>query len=405
MSIFRRHKARLSYYPLDVEKLRGGPRNDARSYGVLILPAQVRPGQAYWRVLRVHHLTPEENRGDRALFLDVVDEEGRRVPGARVRVIGPQGAREYTLQPDEKAPGVRVEMERWVFYEAEVADGPSERVAALSAAHPAEGKGNPEGRHSFLVVWERVLVPVAEEPPREEAPARGQTEEVPETPAVPVAQAEPEVAAEPEPASVPEPEVAVEPEPEPVPAPAAEAPEELELVEGVPEAEAVIPAHRPSEEEPEEPAVVPAAPSPPPAAERVDAPAVVPAEEGAEEPTPVVQVPTPPLDVEVGADMDVAYPPSDEETRPFHQFLLFVDGRSPHTWSAFVQVEEQVRAAEIPFAFDAWDAAQQAQRVIIVGHPPEDRVRALEEAGIEVIVLDARDTSLVEQLEHALGVG
>ena len=45
------------------------PLNDAASLGVRVIPADVAPGQTYWQIIGVHHLTPEENKGKHNLFL------------------------------------------------------------------------------------------------------------------------------------------------------------------------------------------------------------------------------------------------------------------------------------------------------------------------------------------------
>ena len=43
-----------------------------------------RPEQSYWAVVGVHHLTPEENRSRHNIFVDVLDEQGRRLRDAQV---------------------------------------------------------------------------------------------------------------------------------------------------------------------------------------------------------------------------------------------------------------------------------------------------------------------------------
>ena len=43
------------------DALAGGTVNTAVAYGVEIQLAQVEKGQQYWKVIRVHHLSPVEN--------------------------------------------------------------------------------------------------------------------------------------------------------------------------------------------------------------------------------------------------------------------------------------------------------------------------------------------------------
>lgn len=182
-------------FPLSRRMWEGQPVNDATQYGVVIRHAAVAPGQAFWRVVRVHHLTPEENRGGHHILIEVVDEEGRRVPGVPVRVRADGQEKVFSAQEDERQPAVIVPMDRWSIYEVEVSDAPSDRVIGLTAAHADEGRGNPAFRHSFLVVWQRTTAPVASLPepqPREEerAPSSETTPAVVPTEAAPVAEVE-----------------------------------------------------------------------------------------------------------------------------------------------------------------------------------------------------------------------
>ena len=57
--------------------------NDAVAYGVRVVEVEVEPGVEYWKITRVHHLTPEENYGRHHLFLDTLDEAGNRLFGSR----------------------------------------------------------------------------------------------------------------------------------------------------------------------------------------------------------------------------------------------------------------------------------------------------------------------------------
>ena len=57
-------------------------------YGVTLLPAEVAAGQVYWRVIGVHHLTPEENQGKHAVYVDALDSAGERVDDATRASLG-----------------------------------------------------------------------------------------------------------------------------------------------------------------------------------------------------------------------------------------------------------------------------------------------------------------------------
>ena len=56
--------------------------NDASKYGLAIEEASVQPGEKYWKIIGVHHLTPEENRSNHHVYIEGLDESGKRVQSA-----------------------------------------------------------------------------------------------------------------------------------------------------------------------------------------------------------------------------------------------------------------------------------------------------------------------------------
>lgn len=76
------------FFPLNrrLEFLSRAPASDATTilgaalrYGVQLQPAASGPEQLCWCVVGVHHLLPEENLGKRAVYVDLVDEQGKRI--------------------------------------------------------------------------------------------------------------------------------------------------------------------------------------------------------------------------------------------------------------------------------------------------------------------------------------
>jgi len=132
--------------------------NDAEGYGVAIEPALVNLGEPYWRVVRVHHLTPDENEGRHELFAEVLDEHGKPVPEARLRVTWPGG--EDTLVLPAKpggAPAASFALFKGQACAVAPADSAGDRVVGLHSDHPEEEGGNAPGQHSFRVVWQRAI--------------------------------------------------------------------------------------------------------------------------------------------------------------------------------------------------------------------------------------------------------
>ncbi len=138
--------------------------NDAEAYGVEIIPAAVEPGQVYWKVIRVHHLTPEENNGRHHIFLDAVDEEGNRLYGSLFTISWDGGSDTVTIEKEPPEPGANFPMWKWQVCSVEGMGAPSDRVINLHTAHPDEGPGNTLFHHSFAITYLRTVAAEAETP-------------------------------------------------------------------------------------------------------------------------------------------------------------------------------------------------------------------------------------------------
>ena len=143
--------------------------NDAGKYSVDIkfLPDIEKPEGAkqYWHVVGVHHLTGAENMGNHHIYCDVLDENGKRINGARLTLV--QGAALPVFAVvDKPASEAGTNFPLWKADRATVAvvwpDSaalPSEQVIGLSSAHPDEEVGNTLFHHSFYVVFQRTAIP------------------------------------------------------------------------------------------------------------------------------------------------------------------------------------------------------------------------------------------------------
>jgi glycosyltransferase involved in cell wall biosynthesis len=142
--------------------------NDAAPYGVRIERAVVAPGRPFWRVVRVHHLTPEENGGNHHIFVDVLDAPlggesaapGQRLFNARVKVTWDGGESLVKIEKPLGEPGGNFPL--WKSQVCSVQalgqegdELPSDRVTGLHIRHPDEAPGNTWGHHSFYVTFVR----------------------------------------------------------------------------------------------------------------------------------------------------------------------------------------------------------------------------------------------------------
>jgi hypothetical protein len=137
---------------------RGG---DAGRYDVRIDDAHVRPGGAYWRAVRVCHLSGEENRGNGLLLIDILNESGKRIPGARALVSSSTGEEVVTIANSRgRVPIYAYGIEDGSPHAVEVLGLPaemlpSERVGNIHSDHPEEPQGNSRLHHTFLVVFQK----------------------------------------------------------------------------------------------------------------------------------------------------------------------------------------------------------------------------------------------------------
>jgi hypothetical protein len=135
------------------------PTNAAEAYEVEILPVPVPAGEWYWKVLGVYHLTPDENRGMRNLFLETIDADQKRLRSEiGWRWVGQKPSekvRPVVLDKPLDEPGGNIAMDFGQTISAWVEGSVlSEIVAAVHTRHPNELGGNTVGHHSFFVVWQ-----------------------------------------------------------------------------------------------------------------------------------------------------------------------------------------------------------------------------------------------------------
>jgi hypothetical protein len=129
----------------------GAPINDAAAYGVRVVEANVPPGTPYWRIIGLHHLLPAENVGMHNIFLEALDENGRRVRNP----IAWGGWTWENRQPNERANPVALDkpdyetagniamffgqkVSVWINGRQPNATDPTDKVENLHTAHPDE---------------------------------------------------------------------------------------------------------------------------------------------------------------------------------------------------------------------------------------------------------------------------
>lgn len=144
-------------------------------YGVSVTRRSPIGTQPTWRCIGIAHLTGAQNGGNHHVFLDVLDEKGQRINGARL-LVSNAGKAPFPVTIDKLAneAGADVPMHWNDTFKIWVAgDHPSDEAHNFHIRHEDEGAGTTRGHHSFYVVFQRAAadsVIEPEEPPVEEPP-------------------------------------------------------------------------------------------------------------------------------------------------------------------------------------------------------------------------------------------
>jgi len=139
-------------------------------YGVQVASASAATGTTTWKVIGVHHLSPDENRSRHHAFIEVLDENGQRIKDSNLRVgwswagrNSAEAAPPKLLDKADSEPAGDVPIQKGMELEVWIeGDGaPSDRVHKLSTLHNDEPGPNGElwntiGHHSYYIVFQRV---------------------------------------------------------------------------------------------------------------------------------------------------------------------------------------------------------------------------------------------------------
>jgi hypothetical protein len=129
--------------------------NDAASYGVLTLSMENR----LWRVLGIHHLTPEENKGNHNVFIEMMCKQGGR-EGFRAIHWTWEGRQDHELAnpvfAGQKPLDELIDLPLNLGMTVSVWTQGGEIATGFSSNHPDEGEGNTVGHHSFFVCFQEI---------------------------------------------------------------------------------------------------------------------------------------------------------------------------------------------------------------------------------------------------------
>ncbi len=200
-------------------KTTGQAFNNAAKYGVEVKPV-VNMGnfQQYWRVVGIHHLTGDENRGNHHAYCDVLDESGKRINNSRVSLNQGAGSQPLEAVVDKPPNEAGTNIPMWSSTKGDLGVKwpannplPSEQAGILRTDHADEPPGNTWGHHSFYVVFQRT-------PASTPLPPKPDPTPVPPKP-TPTPQPTPTPTPQPTPTPTPTPQPTPTPTPTPTPQP------------------------------------------------------------------------------------------------------------------------------------------------------------------------------------------
>lgn len=133
----------------------GTAYNDAADYGVRIDSFPNRT----WRVLGIHHLTPEENRGLHNVYVEMLCRQNEREAFRAIHWTW-QGRQLHEAAPDvfagEKPLHELVDIPINLGMVVDVWTNGGEVAAGFSSDHPDERPGNTIGHHSYFVCFQEI---------------------------------------------------------------------------------------------------------------------------------------------------------------------------------------------------------------------------------------------------------
>ena len=138
---------------------------NAEPYGVTVETATVAPGTAYWRLIRVHHLSADENKGRHHIYIDARKADGSRAFNTQAHITWEGGEHTTTLDKPLNEPAANFPMFKWQKCTVEMVGMPSDKAHGISSSHPDEPNpdntqsGNTLFHHSFLVIFQEVVAP------------------------------------------------------------------------------------------------------------------------------------------------------------------------------------------------------------------------------------------------------
>lgn len=140
----------------------GNGVNDAVAYGVVITPVSVSAGTRYWKVTKVHHLSPEENERNHHIFVRALTRNGERMGGVAAEWMY-EGGEVKTTPLDKQNPATErmnahgdIPLHEGI-HAVWMAGMHSEMVSGLHTKHADEGANNTLGHHSFLVEFQEAI--------------------------------------------------------------------------------------------------------------------------------------------------------------------------------------------------------------------------------------------------------
>jgi hypothetical protein len=105
-----------------------------------IQPADVQPGQSYWRLVKAYWQNKEESGNDHTIYVEVLDENGSRIVGQPVEIRWQDGSLVVTTEdkPPYEYPANFPMYGTLGSYSVRIGGLPSDTIVGLGMGTPAQ---------------------------------------------------------------------------------------------------------------------------------------------------------------------------------------------------------------------------------------------------------------------------
>lgn len=147
-------------------------QQDLNTFGATVQRAEAAPGASYWKLVEARHANPNrEFGGDHYVYIEAVDEKGKKLRGVQARVERGGQAEIFTLDKGLGEPGTNCPLWKGNYVHVSM-QGLSDKVGPLHGEHGLYKEGDLY-HHTWYLLFQRAVMGDKAPEPVPEKPAEG----------------------------------------------------------------------------------------------------------------------------------------------------------------------------------------------------------------------------------------